>query len=171
MKMQDLMLDNWFKDEERVFKNKSLGFYIPLYKMRKDMDNMFYDFLTSYDEFWPGSDDMGSFFTPKSDVIETKNEYRISMDMPGVEEENVDLSLDNGVLKITGKKEQEKETKDAKVHRIERYYGNFKKVIQLPDNVLKDKVEAHFKNGVLKVIIPKTEESKQEVKKIKVIAD
>ena len=69
------------------------------------------------------------------------------------------------------KKEHEKETKDAKVHRIERSYGSFRKTIQLPDNVLKDKVEAHFKNGVLKVIIPKTEESKQEVKKIKVIAD
>lgn len=171
MKMQDLMPVNWFKDEERVFKNKPLGFYTPLYKMRKDMDNIFSDFLTNYDEFWPSSDDMGSFFTPRSDVIETKDEYRVSMDMPGVEEKNVDVSLDNGVLKITGKKDQEKETKDAKVHRIERHYGSFKKVIQLPDNILKDKVEAHFKNGVLKVIIPKTEESKQEIKKIKVTAD
>ena len=61
------------------------------------------------------------------------------MDMPGVEEKDVDVSLDNGVLKITGKKEHEKETKDAKVHRIERSYGSFKKTIQLPDNVLKDK--------------------------------
>jgi HSP20 family protein len=171
MKMQDLMPVNWFKDEERVFKNKPLGLYTPLYKMRKEMDNIFSDFLTDYDELWPSTEDAGSFFTPRSDVIETKDEYKVSMDMPGVEEKDVDVSLDNGVLKITGKKEHEKETKDAKVHRIERSYGSFKKTIQLPDNVLKDKVEAHFKNGVLKVIIPKTEESKKEVKKIKVIAD
>lgn len=164
MKMQDLIPVSWFK-------NKPLGFYSPIYKMRKDMDSVFSDFLTSYDEFCPSSDDMRSFFTPRSDVIETKDEYRVSMDMPGVKEENVDVSLDNGVLKITGIKDKEKETKDAKIHRIERDYGTFKKVIQLPDNILKDRVEAHFKNGVLKVIIPKTEESKQEVKKIKVNTD
>ena len=171
MKMQDLIPVNWLKDEEGVLKNKSLGFYTPFHKMRKEMDHIFSDFLTNYHEFWPNSEDVGSFFTPRSDIIETKDEYKISMDMPGVEEKDVEVSLDNGILKIIGKKEHEKETKDAKVHRIERSYGSFRKTIQLPDNVLKDKVEAHFKNGVLKVIIPKTEESKQEVKKIKVIAD
>ena len=171
MKMQDLIPVNWLKDEEGVLKNKSLGFYTPFHKMRKEMDHIFSDFLTNYQEFWPSSEDVGSFFTPRSDIIETKDEYKISMDMPGVEEKDVEVSLDNGILKIIGKKEHEKETKDAKVHRIERSYGSFRKTIQLPDNVLKDKVEAHFKNGVLKVIIPKTEESKQEVKKIKVTAD
>jgi HSP20 family protein len=171
MKMQDLIPVNWLKDEEGVLKNKSLGFYTPFHKMRKEMDHIFSDFLTNYHEFWPSSEDVGSFFTPRLDIIETKDEYKISIDMPGVEEKDVEVSLDNGILKIIGKKEHEKETKDAKVHRIERSYGSFRKTIQLPDNVLKDKVEAHFKNGVLKVIIPKTEESKQEVKKIKVIAD
>ena len=73
MKMQDLMPVNWFKDEERVFKNKPLGLYTPLYKMRKEMDNIFSDFLTDYDELWPSTEDAGSFFTPRSDVIETKD--------------------------------------------------------------------------------------------------
>ena len=162
MEIKNLIPTNWFTDEK---KKRPLSFYSPLRKIRYDMDKIFNEFFSNYDEFEPRAID---FFVPRSDILETKNEYKVLIDIPGMEEKDVDVSVNNGVLQISGKKEHSEENKDAQVHRIERSYGSFKKTIQLPKNVSEDKIEANFKNGVLEILLPKTEESKEETKKIKV---
>jgi HSP20 family protein len=158
------------KNKAKDIKNQSLDFFTPFNEMRNKMNHMFNKFFTDYDDSWVEGRDGENFFTPRSDIIETKNEYKIIVDMPGVNEKNIDVSIDNGSLKITGRKEGLHETKDVTIHIIERNYGSFTKTIRLPDNVSQDEVKAHFKNGVLELLIPKTGEEAQEAKKIKVVS-
>ncbi|NRA73349.1 MAG: Hsp20/alpha crystallin family protein [Rickettsiales bacterium] len=155
------MTKNLPKHSNKVSKNQAWG---SLHKMHDAVDNMFREFWS--DDIWPSGKD--NLLTPKSDIMETKNEYKVLMEMPGVEEKDIEVSLDNGILKITGKKDHSEETKDATVHTIEREYGSFTKMLQLPDNVAQEKIKANFKNGVLKLVIPKTDESKRGIKKISI---
>jgi len=162
MEIKDLIPANWLKDES---KKGALSFYSPLRKMRNDINGMFNEFLVGDDDLWTSNKRTG-LFAPKSDIIETKSEYKVFMDVPGVEEKDVEVSIDSGALQISGNKEYSDEFKDSQVHTIERSSGSFIKTLALPNNVLQDQIKASFKNGVLEVIIPKTEESKRNIKKI-----
>jgi HSP20 family protein len=81
---------------------------------------------------------------------------------------DIEISLSEGVLTIRGEKKQEKEEKEEGYHLIERSYGSFTRSIRLPKDVQNDKINASFKNGVLKVVLPKSEEAKKKEIKIKV---
>jgi HSP20 family protein len=80
---------------------------------------------------------------------------------------DIDISLNNGFLTIKGEKKHEKEEKDENYHLIERSYGSFTRSVRLPREVQSDKITASFKNGVLRVTLPKSEESKKKEIKIK----
>jgi HSP20 family protein len=82
--------------------------------------------------------------------------------------QDIEISLNEGVLTIKGEKKQEKEEKEEGYHLIERSYGTFTRSIRLPKDVQGDKINASFKNGVLKVVLPKSEEAKKKEIKIKV---
>ena len=99
-------------------------------------------------------------WTPVADVIETKDAYIVKTELPGVEEKNVNVEIENGVLTIKGEKMFEKETEEKGYRRIERDYGNFLRTFTLPQNVYTDKITATFFNGVLEVMVPKKEEAK-----------
>ncbi len=81
---------------------------------------------------------------------------------------DIDISLSNGFLTIKGEKKQEKEEKDENYHLIERSYGSFTRSVRLPREVQSDKITTSFKNGVLRVTLPKSEEAKKKEIKIKV---
>lgn len=166
MEMKDLIPTNWLTEER---KKRPLSFNNPLSKIHNEMNRMFNELVTEEDEFWSNGRASDSF-APKSDIIETKNEYKVFMDMPGIEEKEVEVSMDNGVLQVSGKKEHSEEIKNAQMHTTERSYGSFTKRMELPKNILEDKIEANFKNGVLEILLPKTEESKKDVKKINVVS-
>lgn len=97
---------------------------------------------------------------PSIDVKENKDAYMIKAELPGVEKEHVSVSYDNGVLTIKGEKKVEKEEKDDKTHHVECSYGSFLRSFTLPREVKSDQIEASFKDGVLKLKVPKSEESK-----------
>lgn len=105
---------------------------------------------------------------PTLDVSETKNDYVIKAELPGIDPKDIDISLTNDLLTIKGEKKQEKEEKEENYHLIERSYGSFTRSIRLPGQVQSNKINASFKNGVLKVTLPKTEEAKKKEIKIKV---
>jgi HSP20 family protein len=96
-------------------------------------------------------------WTPLVDIIEDENEWVVKADLPEVKKEDVKVTVENGVLTITGERKFEKEEKDKKYHRIERSYGNFLRSFTLPDLADGSKVTAEFKDGVLKVHLPKSE--------------
>jgi HSP20 family protein len=94
---------------------------------------------------------------PAFDIAETEKEYTITGEMPGIEAKDLTVTLTDGVLSITGEKKQEEEEKGERYHRIEREYGSFHRGFRFPENVTSDKVKANYKDGVLKVTLPKIE--------------
>lgn len=134
-------------------------------RMRREMDRL-------WDSFFEGgvrrrTEEAGEWF-PALDVAETKNEIVLKAEIPGLDPKDIDISLGEGILTIKGEKKQEKEEKEENYHLIERSYGSFCRSVRLPKEVKHDKVNASFKNGVLKIVLPKSEEAKKKEVKIKV---
>lgn len=108
-------------------------------------------------------------WAPSVDIEEEDDKYLIKADLPGVEKDDIEVKLENGVLSIRGEKKTEKETgKGTKRHRTERFYGTFARSFTLPDAVRADAVNAAYKDGVLSLTIPKAEEAKPKSIDIKV---
>jgi HSP20 family protein len=99
-------------------------------------------------------------WAPAIDVMETNEEFQIRAELPGVEKKDVKLSVENGVLLISGHREQEKEEKGKRYHKIERAYGHFARSFTVPEAVDPEKVTADFKNGLLTVRLPKSEKAR-----------
>lgn len=103
-------------------------------------------------------------FSPRIDLSETDNEYTVVVDLPGLDEEDIDLSYSRNMLSICGKKEQEKEEKGRQYHRLERFTGQFRRNIPLQEKIDEDNIEAIFKKGVLTIRMPKVQDSTQKRK-------
>jgi len=99
-------------------------------------------------------------WSPSVDVSETKDNVIIKAEMPGIKKDDVKISIQDNVLTMKGEKKQEKEEKDANYHRIERSYGSFCRSFTLPTSVKTDKIKATYKDGILTITLPKTEEVK-----------
>ncbi len=113
-------------------------------------------------------DDWASKWLPTLDLSETKNEFVVKAEVPGMSPKDIDISLNGGILSIRGEKKQEKEEKEENYHFIERSFGAFTRTVRLPAEVQSDKIKAAYKDGVLKITLPKSEESKRKEVKIKV---
>ena len=107
-------------------------------------------------------------WAPSVDIVEYDKEWLVKADLPEVKREDVQVTVDNGVLTIAGERKLEKEEKDKKYHRIERSYGNFLRSFTLPDAADGSKVNAEFKDGVLIVHLPKTEKARPKAVEVKV---
>jgi HSP20 family protein len=141
----------------------------PFSLLRREMDSLFDNFFRGFD-LEPFESRMGAF-SPKVDVTENDKEIKISAELPGLEEKDIDVSLQKDMLTIKGEKKEEKEDKSKDYYRIERSYGSFSRTIPLPVEVETDKVEAKFKKGVLSITLPKTAKAVAETKKIAVKAE
>ncbi len=106
--------------------------------------------------------------SPALDVVEDDNTFTVYMDLPGVEEKNVDVSIASNVLTIKGTKELPELGEDVKVYRREEWEGSFQRTLSLPHSVDTQKVQAKMKNGVLTVTLPKREETKPKQIKVDV---
>jgi HSP20 family protein len=104
--------------------------------------------------------EVGGEWAPKLDLSETKEAFVVRAEVPGVEQKDIQVSLQNELLTIKGEKTQEKEEKDEHYHRMERAYGAFARALRLPAAVDASKVAASFKDGVLVVTLPKTPAAK-----------
>lgn len=103
------------------------------------------------------------------DVAEGDKSYTITAELPGVSEKDIEVSVSDDMLVITGEKRQEKEEKNDNHYISERSYGSFRRMFSLPAGTAADKIEAQFRNGVLTVTVPKTA-AKQESRKVEVKA-
>ena len=106
----------------------------------------------------------------KTDIKEKKDKYVIEMDLPGFEKENIKLELNNGYLTISGKQENKIDEEEEKFVHKERFYGECTRSFFVGDNIKEEDIDAEFKNGILKIDIPKKEEQKelQETKQIEI---
>lgn len=105
-------------------------------------------------------------WTPVVDIVETANDFVVKTELPGVEKNDVQVNIDNGILTIRGEKKVE--TKDVKQHRVECAYGTFVRSFTLPQDVDVEKVEAAYTNGILSLTIPKLEKAKPKQIEVKV---
>lgn len=105
-------------------------------------------------------------FAPRMELQELEDKIVLSAELPGLSEKDVEVSLDKDYLTIKGEKREEKETKAAGRSFSERRYGAFERSVRLPTSVDKEKVSAKFDRGILTVEVPRTPESKREIKKI-----
>jgi len=109
-----------------------------------------------------------SAFAPLVDIYETKDTINMDVELPGLAKEDVTLRIEDDTLIIAGERKDETQSQGKNYHRVERVYGRFSRSFSLPTNIDKDKVNASFKNGILKVSLPKKEEAKPKQIKIKV---
>src|SRR5216110_2659260 len=107
-------------------------------------------------------------WNPSVDIFENDNEVVFKAELPGMNAKDIDVKLENNILTLKGKRRFEKETKEENYHRIEREYGTFSRSFAMPAAVNGDKVTAEYKDGILKIVLPKKEETKS--KPIKVAA-
>jgi HSP20 family protein len=107
-------------------------------------------------------------WSPLVDISESDQEYLIKAELPEVKKDDVKISVENGVLKISGERQREEESKSKKLHRIERSYGRFVRCFSLPEEANASKVTAEFKDGLLKVHVPKDQNVKPKAVEIKV---
>ena len=143
----------------------------PFARMREEMDEVFSHYFQPLSLKRKENGEIGEFGMNVSfDVSETDGEIQLIMDAPGVKKEDIDISLSENSVTVSGKREAEKETKEKNFHRIERSFGEFRRSVLLPCDVDADKVEAKLKDGVLTVILPKSQKAKESVKKIAVKA-
>ena len=99
-------------------------------------------------------------WAPALDISERKDAYVVTVEVPGVKPEELDITLEDGLLTIQGERRFTQESSDQQFHRVERRYGSFRRSITLPSQVQADQIEASFDNGVLEVVVPKAEEAK-----------
>ena len=130
-------------------------FPVPLSRLEKEMTDIVERMWGPRGEWWPVS----SGFTPETNVAESDTGLEVTVDLPGLKQGDFHVELHDGELWISGEKKEEKEEQDNTYHRIERHYGQFRRVIPLPKSVDKEKVDAKYSDGVLTVTIPKTEEA------------
>ncbi len=118
---------------------------------------------------WPFDNDaVATDWTPAMDVQETDSEFLVKADLPEVKKEDVKVDIADGVLNMHGERHKEKEEKGKRFHRIEREYGTFERRFALPSGVDAKKVSAEFKDGVLKVHLPKSAEAAPKSVEVKV---
>ena len=138
-----------------------------LHPLEREMNRMFDDFWLSpfgESERWAGT------YLPPVNVREEDNQVMVSAELPGMEDKDIDVTVTRDAVRISGDKKEEAETKEEDFYRMESSYGRFDRIVDLPAEVDEDKANAEFKNGVLTVSMPKSEESKTKTKKIPVKA-
>jgi HSP20 family protein len=137
----------------------------PLATFREEVDRLFDDFFGrtwEIEPLWRAGRGLSL------DVAETEDEIIVTVDLPGVEPKDIDITLTGDVLIIKGEKKEEKEEKKRDYHRMERRYGSFSRSVALPPVADPDKVSAAYKDGVLKITLGKKEEAKAKSVKIEV---
>jgi HSP20 family protein len=107
-------------------------------------------------------------WSPKVDITETDQAFTIKAELPEVRKEDIKVNIENGMLSISGERKQEKEEKDKKFHRVERFYGSFMRSFTLPDNVDASQIKAEYKDGMLNLSLPKTAENKPKATEVKI---
>ena len=137
----------------------------PFARLHQEVERVFEDFGRMTPMRWPGNGEMADF---KIDMSETDKEIRVTAELPGVDEKDVEVTLSGDLLTIKGEKKVEEERKKEDCYVVERAYGAFERTFRLPYEVAVKDLSAEFDKGVLKIVLPKPAEVRAETKKIEV---
>jgi HSP20 family protein len=146
----------------------------PTFALTRGMSDMVHQLFRQFDERFPHSlfrSHAGMSAMPSVDVVESDDAVTVTADLPGLDEKDLNVSLDDHFLTLRGERKEEREKKGKNYHQIERSYGTFHRSIALPEGIDRDNVEASFKKGVLQVKIAKKPGSPHSVRRIPVKAE
>ena len=127
------------------------------YLNREPFARLFENFLN---EAAQGEEVSNRNWVPPVDIQETEEGYRLQAELPGLTKEDIDITLENNVLRLSGERKFERDVKKESFHRVERTYGTFSRAFSLPQQVNAEGVQAGFENGVLTILVPKAEQAK-----------
>lgn len=133
--------------------------------LQSDINRLFDAFMSPLD-----TNQEKDIILPKLDVAELKDKYEIRAELPGMDEKDINLFIEEGLLTISGEKKAENESQDKGYYLKECSYGSFSRSIRLPENILDDKIEAKFKKGVLTICLPKKTNVQPKSRKIAITA-
>lgn len=125
--------------------------------LREGIDRLFESPLS---ELTRASQQFLSGWLPAVDLYEDNDNLHVRAELPGMKKEDIELSVHDGVLTISGERKEDTKHQDAEVYRAERFVGRFQRTLTLPTPVNVDKVKAAYKDGILSIVLPKTEEAR-----------
>ena len=128
------------------------------YVTRDPLLRLFDSFLNQ--DMSPSEEVSNRTWMPPVDIQETEDAYRLTAELPGLSKDDINITLENNVLRLSGERKFEKDVKKESYHRIERTYGTFARAFTLPSQVSSEKVQAAFENGLLTITVPKAEQAK-----------
>lgn len=152
----------WGRSERQTPARYSDNEQNPFLSLHREMNRLFDDVVRSIDAPFSGIAPSGGW--PKIEIADDERELRVSAEVPGLEEKDIELLIDDGQLTLRGEKTSEVD--DKKRQFSERYYGRFERRIAIPYEIAEDQVKATFKNGVLDVTLPKTERAQSRSRRI-----
>lgn len=176
---------NWFRKEQEQARDQQSPSAVPVTReggsqavsqdpvmdLHSRMDQLFNDFYRQFGlPQWPALDSgfTGDFFRPSVDIKESDGQYTLHVDMPGVEKDDVKVEVDGDALIIHGEKHQERDDSDDNYHFVERRYGAFQRILDLPADAKPDDLQAKFRNGVLTITIARDPEQAGGARRIEV---
>lgn len=127
-----------------------------MFSLQREINRLFNEIFQRF----PHRTEWGKEWSPEADISETKDGYILRAELPGMKQGDVKINLNNNVLTVQGEKKQKKEEKEENYFYSEISYGNFIRSFTLPGNVKAEQVKASFKDGILEVRLPKSEEAK-----------
>ncbi|MBE7380107.1 MAG: Hsp20/alpha crystallin family protein [Leptolyngbya sp. SIO1E4] len=131
--------------------------------LRKEMDSLFERFISGF-----GRETNGLAFIPSVEMDETDTEFHLKLEVPGMRAEDLEIEANDEAISITGERKSEKKSDEKGTLRSEFYYGKFERFILLPSCINRNKVSAEYKDGILNLTLPKSEEQKEKSVKVKV---
>lgn len=160
MELSRLAPRNWFRREEprtdmSMMPAREL---MPVSRLHRDIDRWFDEFMSEFgfprigSMAWPEGP---TLFRPQLDVVEGKDAYTITVEVPGMDRKDIQLELRENTLVVSGEKRRESRQDGDAVYRVERSYGRFERLLELPDDAESDRIEARHANGVLTISVPR----------------
>lgn len=168
MNLQKLKPWNWLKEEESSPRHSLAagGHGHPVTSLRREIDRLFEDFARNLDphRLPTGTAENGrDWLHPTVDISESGSKYHVDVEIPGVEKDDVRVDVRDDQLIIRGEKKQENEEDSDGYHRVERSYGSFQRILNLPPDADARSVDGKFRNGVLRLTVPKTKQADESV--------
>jgi HSP20 family protein len=152
----------WGRSERQTPARFSDNEQNPFLSLHREMNRLFDDVVRGFDAPLAGMVPSGTW--PKVEIADNDRELRVSAEVPGLEEKDIELLFDDGMLTLRGEKSSVTDDKNRKFS--ERYYGRFERRIAIPYEIAEDQVKATFRNGVLDVTLPKTERAQNRSRRI-----
>jgi len=131
--------------------------------LRKEMDSLFENFLSGL-----GRDTDGLTFIPSAEIDETDTEFHLKLEVPGMSADDLEIEVTDDAVAITGERKSETKSEEGDRLRSEFYYGKFERYVPLPSQIQRDNVVAEYKDGILSLTLPKSEDRREKSVKVKV---